>query len=173
MTLRKITSRFAKKTLALALLAGLVTATGLHAAKAQGGAGLGDKIERSLIAKDHLWRLQYRKKAGNNTRQMWAYGKDSVTISIFEKATVEEAAKALLASASSVSGAEARKTDGVGDEAYLITAPADPQPERGEAAGMMFRKGNVLVYVNVRSHGSGVGVARLFAQHVAEQVPAN
>jgi hypothetical protein len=172
MTLREIMNRTVTRTLALALVAGIVVA-GVSAATAQGNATLGDKVERSLRAKDQLWRLQYRKKAGDNTRQMWAYGKDTVTASIFEKATAEEASKALLASASSVSRAEARKTEGVGDEAYLITAPGDTQPGRGEPAAMMFRKGSVLVFVNVRSHGSGVGVARLFAQHVAEQITAN
>ncbi|HEV7890823.1 MAG TPA: hypothetical protein VGP08_09300 [Pyrinomonadaceae bacterium] len=171
MTLRKITGRFVKKTLALALLAGLVTAAGLHAA-AQGNSGLGDKVERSLKAKDPSWRIQYKKKAGGNTRQMWAYGKDSVTVSIVEEASAEQAAQALAASASSVKGAQALKEGGVGDEAYLIAADSTPNPERGEAAGVMFRKGNVLVYVNVRSHGSGggAGVAQLFAQHVAEQI---
>lgn len=38
---------------------------------------------------------------------------------------------------------------------------------------MMFRKGSVLVYVNARSHGSGVGMVRLFAQHVADQITSN
>ncbi|HEX8354901.1 MAG TPA: hypothetical protein VF611_18480, partial [Pyrinomonadaceae bacterium] len=84
----------------MTLLIGLIAGAGLRAVTAQGGATLGDKIERSLRAKDLLWRLQHKKKAGDNTRQMWGYGKDSVTVSIFEKATAEEAAKALLASAS-------------------------------------------------------------------------
>ena len=131
MTLREIMNRTVIKNLALTLVAAVVVAAGIHAAQAQGAATLGDKIERSLIAKDQLWRLQYRKKAGDNTRQMWGYGKDSVTLSVFEKATAEEAAQALQSSAASVSGGEARKTEGVGDEAYLITSPADPQPGRG------------------------------------------
>jgi tetraacyldisaccharide-1-P 4'-kinase len=76
---------------------------------------------------------------------MWGYGKDTVTVSIFEKASAEEAATALTASASSVNGAHALKADGVGDEAYLIAADATQHatqhPERGQAAGVMFRKG--------------------------------
>jgi hypothetical protein len=173
MTTKEFMKGSLTKILALALLASLIAAAGFRATTAQGTATLGDKVERSLKAKDSLWRLQYQKKAGDNTRQMWSYGKDNVTVSIFEKATAEEAAQALTASASSVSGADARKTQGVGDEAYLITASSDPHPERGEAAGMMFRKGNVLVYINVRSRGDGGGVARLFAQHIAEQILTN
>ncbi|HEX8335145.1 MAG TPA: hypothetical protein VF621_00355, partial [Pyrinomonadaceae bacterium] len=62
-------NRTVTRTLALALVAGIVVA-GVSAATAQGNATLGDKVERSLRAKDQLWRLQYRKKAGDNTRQM-------------------------------------------------------------------------------------------------------
>ena len=173
MTNREIMMRSATMTLAVALLIGALAAIGMRQALAQQGVALGDKIERTLTAKDSMWRLQYKKKVGDNTKQMWGYGQDSVTVSFFEKATPEEAAKGLLASVASFSRAEIRKVEGVGDEAYFITAPTDQHPERGEAAGVMLRKGNVLVYVNVRSHSNGIGVARLFAQHVTEQVSTN
>jgi len=174
MTIREIMTRSVTTTIAVAILIGALAVVGIHRATAQQqGVALGDKIERTLTAKDSMWRLQYKKKVGDNTKQMWGYGDDNVTVSIFEKATSEEAAKALLASVTSFSRGDIRKVKGVGDEAYFITAPTDQHPERGEAAGVMLRKGNVLVYVNVRSHGNGIGVARLFAQHVAEQVSTN
>ncbi|HEX8557745.1 MAG TPA: hypothetical protein VF668_06580 [Pyrinomonadaceae bacterium] len=141
-------------------------------ARAQEGPGLFSRVEKVFQEKEPAWEVERvnRGDAPDPARRSYVFrseeGQASVDVSVWEKEKdAREAFSATVLSFDERMGRRMEKAavPKLGDEGHIWTHPG-----RTAWPMLMFRKGKV----NVTVFAPSVEVAKRFAQHVLEQMPA-
>ena len=160
-------SKIIDATLAVILL--LLAST---TAIAQDELTLFDKIEHSLKEKLPEWKLLHRAPNPNPEHKVIMYqwgseGKD-VQVWMLELASAEEAANEFSQLFGDAPAESVFMSNDIGDKCYISEGRGD------YGSGLLvFIKANVIVRINAERIDEGPGnILRLFALHIAEEIPA-
>ena len=121
---------------------------------------LARKLEKTVSERKEGWFLEKRQLAGARMYNRWTAGKRELSITTGHEPSAEEASRILQISSNLISAPHTTtKITGFGDEAYLVRIGK-------EHCTIMFRKDNMIVYVEA----SKVADAETFAKLAADSL---